>query len=270
MNIPRPKPREAAIVSPRESVRKRALQLGLKPAGLKLPFQVLLSLSVGATRPMIDLVRAREIPWLYRARPLYAGSLQGSPIGVIWAAPGSPLVTVVMEDLVACGVTRFVGVGTLGAIQPAIQPGDLIIPSAAVRDEGTSYHYLSKNEQARPAKRVLKALVDSCKETSVTYHVGPVWTTDAPYRETRSRIEYFRRRGVLGVDMESSAIFSIGKYRRVGAGCILVAGENLNKSNPLPPFYRDELAESLTNAVKIAAKSVERLIALKNTGSRYS
>jgi len=104
----------------------------------------------------------------------------------------------------------------------------------------------------------------------VTYHVGPVWTTDAPYRETRSRIEHFRRRGVLGVEMESSAIFSIGKYRRVSTGCILVAGENLNKSNPLTPFYRDELAKSLTNAVKIAAKSVERLITPRRTGSPYS
>lgn len=174
------------------------------------------------------------------------------------------MVTVVMEDLIACGVRRFIGVGTLGAIQPSIEPGDLIIPSAGVRDEGTSYHYLSKNEEARPAKIILNALVDSCKEAGVTFHMGPVWTTDAPYRETRSKIEYFRRRGVLGVEMESSAIFSIGKYRRVGTGCILVAAENLNRSNPQPPFYRDQLAKPLTAAVKIAAKSVERLIVPKS------
>ena len=155
MNIPRPKPREAAIITPRESVRKRAAQLGLKQA-LKLPSQVLLSLSVGATQPMIDLVRAREIPWLYRARPLYTGRIGRTPIGMIWAAPGSPLVAIVTEDLVACGVRRFVGVGTLGAIQPSIQPGDLIIPSAAVRDEGTSYHYyrrMSKHVLPRGSSR---------------------------------------------------------------------------------------------------------------------
>ncbi len=262
MRIPRPRTHEAAVVNPVESVRKRARLLGLKPADLKLPHQFLLSLSVGATQPMINLVRAREVPWLYRARPLYVG--RRDPTGVIWAAPGSPLAAVVMEDLVACGARQFLGVGTLGAIASSIEPGDLVIPSLALRDEGTSYHYLSKSEQALPAKRVLDALVRSSEEEGVTFHVGPVWTTDAPYRETRSRIAYFRRIGVLGVEMESSAIFSIGKYRSVETGCILVAGENLNNSNPLPPFYRDELATSLTTAVKIAAKTLKQLKARKN------
>ena len=253
ITIPREKFAEPPVVGPRESVRSRAKQLNVR---LRLPNFFLLSLSVGATPLLVDAVSAKEVPWIYKARPLYIGRIGNLRVGVIWAAPGAALTSVVMEDMIASGVTTFIGVGTLGAIQPFVETGDIIVPSLAVRDEGTSHHYLPKHEAARPSRKTFKAIVDSCRKSARKHHTGPIWTTDAPYRETKSKIRHFRRKGVLGVDMETSAIFSLGKYRKVETGCILVAGENLNRTNPPGPFYRDELRKSLSHAVDIAVESV--------------
>jgi uridine phosphorylase len=257
ITIPKPRFGEPPVVTPRDSVLSRSQQLSLK---LQLPSYFLMSLSVGATSLLVNALNAKEIPWLYTARSLYVGKVGKTPVGVIWAAPGAPLIAVVMEDIIASGARVVIGVGTLGAIQPSIQAGDLIIPSAALRDEGTSYHYLPKDKRAYPTREVLKAIVDSCEESQFKPLIGPVWTTDAPYRETKSKIRHFQRRGVLGVDMETSMIFSMGIYRRIETGCILVAGENLTRPNPPGPFYRDELRKSLSDAVKIGIASVRKLI----------
>lgn len=208
------------------------------------------------TIPLVDAVEAKEVPWIYRARPLYIGRIGRTRVGVIWAAPGAALTSVVMEDLIASGVTSFIGVGTVGAIQSFIGTGDLIVPSMAVRDEGTSHHYLPRDDVARPSGKTFKMIVDSCEKSGFKHYVGPIWTTDAPYRETKSKVRHFKREGVLGVDMETSIIFSLGIYRRVETGCILVAGENLNRPNPPGPFYRDELRKSVSHAVNIAVNSV--------------
>lgn len=216
----------------------------------------LLLLSVGATDLLVKAVGAKEVPWIYRARPLHIGKIGRKRVGIMWAAPGAPLTAVVMEDLIASGVTNFTGVGTLGTIQPFVRTGDLIVPSLAVRDEGTSHHYLPKGRAARPSRRTFKMIMDSCAKFGWKHYGGPIWTIDAPYRETRSKVHHFRRQGILGVDMETSVIFSLGIYRRVQTGCILVGGENLNRQSPPGPFYRDELRKSLSHAVNIAVESI--------------
>lgn len=260
MRRPRPDLSEEPLISPRESVWKRARRLGLKRQALRLPKMFLLSLNVGATPLLVEETGAREVPWIYGARPLYIGRVARISVGVIWAAPGAPLATVVMEDLVACGVKEFVGVGSAGAIQPFIDVGDCIVPSSAIRDEGTSYHYLPPGEEALPDKRVAGLIAESCKEFGVTSHVGPVWTTDAPYRETPSKIAFFQRKGVLGVDMETSALFSLGMYRRVKVGCILAALDNLTRPRTsVGPFYTKESKGNMLRTVRISLRTVEKL-----------
>jgi len=125
----------------------------------------------------LDLQSAPFIHWNYFR----------DSVGIIWAASEAPLATVVMEDLIACGAKLFIGVGLLGAIQPSINTGHYVIPSSAVRDEGTSYQYLPKNVEALSSKEIIRSLKDSCEEFKVRYHIGPIWTTDAPYRETKSK-----------------------------------------------------------------------------------
>jgi len=259
IKVPRPKFIEKPLISPRQSIQTVARHSGLKLKDLKVPKYILLCLSVGAIQPLIEETRAEEVAWIYRARPLYVGNVSEIPVGVIWAAPGAPLAAMVMEDLIACGAKVFIGVGLSGAIEPHINSGDFIIPSLAVRDEGTSYHYLPKNVEALPSKGIIHALKDSCRESKVRYYVGPIWTTDAPYRETRSKINYFQRKGILAVDQESSAIFSVGIYRKVRVGCILVASTNLTQPKATIGFYTEMLRDKMFRVAETSTKTIVKL-----------
>lgn len=257
--MPKPNYGEKPLISPWQSIQMIAKRLHLKSKDLKVPKYILLSLSVGAIQPLISETKAEEVAWIYRARPLYVGNVSGNPVGIIWAAPGAPLATMIMEDLIACGAKLFIGVGLLGAIQPSINVGDYVIPSLAVRDEGTSYHYLPKNVDALSSKEIIHCLQDSCEEFKVRYYVGPIWTTDAPYRETKSTINRFQRKGVLGVDAESSAIFSLGIYRKVKVGCVLVASTNLTCPRATLGLYTENLKDAMLRAVRISTKAIRKL-----------
>jgi uridine phosphorylase len=203
------------------------------------------------------MTEAKEKRWIYRARPLFVGRVGGSPAGVIWAAPGAPLAAMVMEDLIACGARVFVGVGLASAIQPSVKLKDLILPSVAVRDEGTSHHYLPKECPAVPTKTILDNLGGACRKAGVRYHVGPVWSSDAPYRETPSKLDYYRRSGVLGVDMETSAIFSVASYRGVSSGCVLVVSSNLSLKKRGIGFYQEDLSGSIITTIKCSIEAAK-------------
>lgn len=259
IKVPRENYTEKPLISPRQSIEMIAKSRRSKLKDVKVPKYILLSLSVGATHLLIRETKAEEVTWIYRARPLYVGSISGNLVGMMWAAPGAPLATMIMEDLIACGAKLFIGVGLLGAIQPSINVGDYVIPSLAVRDEGTSYHYLPKDVKAFSSKKVIHFLKDSCEEFKAKYYIGPIWTTDAPYRQTKSKINYFQQKGVLGVDMESSAIFSLGIYYKLKVGCILVASGNLTRPRATMGFYTEKLRDTMLEAIKISAKAIRKL-----------
>lgn len=259
MKIPEEKYSEPPLKTPEQSVHLKAKAYGLKTEDLKVPKYIVLSLTVVATRLLVERVNAKPVPWVYRARPLHVGEVEGIRVGVIWAAPGAPLATFVMEDLIACGARVFIGVGLLGAIQPNIQIGDLIIPVETVRDEGTSLHYLPKDVKAVPSENVVSALKDACKKFGAKCRTGPVWTTDAPYRETQSKIKHFQTQGVLGVDMETSAIFSLAIYRNVEAGCLLVTSDDLPTLTSVRGLETPNLKQAMENAVKIVTETVKIL-----------
>ena len=263
VTLPKPNFREKPITTPRQSIKRRAQRLGLMLKDVECPRTVLLSLNVGATPALIQKTRAREIPWVYAARPLHVGKVGRKSVAVIWAAPGAPLATVVTEDLIACGAEQFIGVGSLGAIQPFIGVGDQVVPTMAVREEGTSQHYLPPRVEAKADTKLVAVLSESCGELGVQCHAGPVWTTDAPYRETPSKIAHFRRKGILGVDMESSALFSIGIFHRMRVATILAASSNLVVPEArLGPSYIEGSLKSrnaVTTAVEVSVKAVGRV-----------
>lgn len=253
ISLPRENYKEEPVATPSETVRNLATSHGLNPDNLRVPKDTILSLSVGVTQRLIERTGAKQVEWIYRARPFYIGETEGTKIGIIWAAPGAPLATHVMEDLVACGATRFTGIGLLASIQTSVGVGDIVIPSSAVRDEGTSYHYLPREVAATATKSMLQRLRNSSERLGIEASVGPVWTTDAPYRETHSKIEHFRRNGVLGVDMETSAIFSLALYRRVAAANLLIAsGTLIERGRRNAGFYQEALDKPIDKAIAIA------------------
>jgi uridine phosphorylase len=142
---------------------------------------------------------------------------------------GAPYTVLVFENLIARGARHFIFFGWCGAVSRNIAIGDIIIPTAAVIDEGTSRHYAADvNRAAVPSVTLLEKIRTSFNKTTLPVHRGLVWTTDAIYRETKQKVSYFQQKKVLAVEMEVSALFTVGSFRRVDTAAILVVSDEIS------------------------------------------
>jgi uridine phosphorylase len=178
--------------------------------------------------------------WMYRNNPLYCASAEGHPVSLLDAPAGAPATVAMMEEMVACGARVFLGAGGAGSLQPHAPVGTILIPTTCIREEGTSGHYLNAEETVEASPRLLTIAKQACEEEGIPPLVGPHWTTDAPYRELVGKIESYRRQGVLGVDMETSAMYALGKVRTVDVCNLLVVGDELWQEWK-PEFYSAKL-----------------------------
>ena len=149
-------------------------------------------------------------------------------IGVAGPAVGAPQAVMILEKLIALGARRVIFLGWTGGLNPALSPGDLILPDEAISEEGTSRHY-SDERRPRPSFSLLNDLKEIMKQEGLSYHQGPVWTTDAPYRETIDKVRAFQSQGVLGVDMETSAVFTVSAFRGIEVAALLIVSDDLSK-----------------------------------------
>jgi uridine phosphorylase len=109
-----------------------------------------------------------------------------------------------------------------------IAAGDIVIPTSAVRDEGTSYHYLPPTREVTPTVRVVNLLNDVVEEHKCRYVLGKTWTTDAIYRETRGKRARRWQEGCITVEMEASALFAVAQFRAVEIGLLLSAVDDIS------------------------------------------
>jgi uridine phosphorylase len=140
---------------------------------------------------------------------------------------GAPYAVMLAESLIAWGARQIVFLGWCGALSKPVEIGDLVLPTSAHIDEGTSHHYLPDIRESFPSALLVKHLSEICASDGLVIHKGPVWTTDAPFRETSDKVLACQRRGVLAVEMEASGLFSVGAFRRVDVAAVLVASDDL-------------------------------------------
>ncbi len=114
-----------------------------------------------------------------------------------------------------------------GSAGRAIDVGDIVVPSSAIRDEGSSHHYLRPAREVAPTRRALAAIEAALRENHHDYVCGKTWTTAAVYRETPQRVNRLRREGCVVVDMEAAAFFAVARFRRVECAQILYGGDSL-------------------------------------------
>ncbi|MFX1511101.1 MAG: nucleoside phosphorylase [Promethearchaeota archaeon] len=163
--------------------------------------------------------------------PLYKISFKSLKIVCAFIPVGSAAAGMRFEELIACGLTHAILVGGAGVLDPQIQRGTLIIPMKALRDEGTSFHYQTPSRYARSSEKVSQSLRKTLLETRKNFLEGTTWTTDAPYRETYGKIRQYRAEGIVSVDMEASALFSIARFRKIDLGALFVAGDCIGGEN---------------------------------------
>ena len=105
--------------------------------------------------------------------------------------------------------------------------GDIVVCDRAIRDEGTSHHYLPPDTYAHASPAATARLVDALQATGTPHSVGTSWTTDAPYRETIAEVQHYQAEGVLAVEMEAAALFAVAAYRGVEMGALLTISDTL-------------------------------------------
>jgi uridine phosphorylase len=111
---------------------------------------------------------------------------------------------------------------------PNLAMGQVVIPTAAVRDEGTSYHYLPASREVAPTADAVEAIVRTLDAHGIPHVAGKTWTTDGVYRETRERVRRRVAEGCLTVEMEAAAFFAVAQFRGVSFGQMLYAGDDLS------------------------------------------
>jgi uridine phosphorylase len=165
--------------------------------------------------------------WAHGKHPIYEIEHRGQRLAVMHQGVGAPLAAGLFEEAIALGGRRFVAVGGAGALTPELVLGHAIVVSSAVRDEGTSFHYIAPSRTIDADAVGVAALEATLREADVPFVTGRTWTTDAPYRETRTCVTRRVDEGCLTVEMEASAFIAVARYRGVGFAQVLYAGDSL-------------------------------------------
>lgn len=165
---------------------------------------------------------------------------------------GSPVVATLLEELIAFGVKKFISIGTAGTLQKSIKVGSLMVCEKAIRDEGTSHHYLKHSKYAYASKDITNKIKKSLEKFKQKYFVGTSWTIDAPYRETVAEVKQYQKEGVATVEMEASALFSVAQYRNIELGAIFTISDSLAELEWKPKFHLKKTKTGLEILYKVA------------------
>jgi len=169
-----------------------------------------------------------ENRWEDGPHPIYEIEYQGQRLAFYHPGVGAPMAAGTLEEAIAFGCRKFIACGGAGVLDQAIAAGNLVVVNSAVRDEGSSYHYLPPSREVETEESVLNAIVNELKARNLHFHSGKTWTTDAPYRETPAKISKRRAEGCLTVEMECAAMLAVAKFRQVLFGQILYGGDDLS------------------------------------------
>jgi uridine phosphorylase len=157
--------------------------------------------------------------------PIHVFDYEGVDIAFVFPGIASPHAASILEFMIAFGGEYFISIGGAGTLSKDIKRGDIVLPTMALRDEGTSFHYQEPSRYSYPSGLMLEYIRKSLGENNVSFREGGTWTTDAFFRETVEKVEEFYREGCLTVEMEASALFSVAKYRNKHIGGLITAGD---------------------------------------------
>ncbi len=153
--------------------------------------------------------------------------ISGRRLAVLQPGVGAPQAAAFLEEVIAMGCTRIIACGGAGALIPDLVRGHAVVVGSAVRDEGTSYHYVRASRTINADPHVVALMRSRLKHEGIAHVVGRTWTTDAFYREARARADRRVAEGCVVVEMEAAALFAVARYREATFGHLLMAGDSL-------------------------------------------
>jgi uridine phosphorylase len=233
------------VVNPQKTARSAELGSVAVMAATKVDFQYLCE---------ILNFTENDFQYLFQSR-LYSDRHNAAGYSVTGPFVGAPYAVMLLENLIARGARQFIFLGWCGAISDNVKIGDMILPTAAYIDEGTSKHYGATDNLQLPATSTMGSQIRQALENNDRdYHEGTVWTTDAVYRETRLEVAAHQQNGILAVEMEFSALLSVAQFRGVDLAGILVVSDELSSLNWRPGFKHDRFVQSRKTACRLVAE----------------
>lgn len=197
--------------------------------------------------------------WWYNDRiPLHIGTFQDVEIALAINFVGAPAAAMVFEELIACGARQIYEVGTAGGLQHSLAPGDIVIATEAKCDEGTTCQYFRRRTTLASSLLLRRLVVQALNENHICHYEGPVLTTDGVYRETRNKLAEFRETGVLAIDMETSALYSVARHRGVKIASALVISDLLTASGWQPAFGDPRVSRNARVLSRIVVDAISK------------
>ena len=200
----------------------------------------------------------RHDGWVCYHTDLYVFEEGGLTLGVVGCAVGSSFAVLVAEELFASGCRLLISVTSSGQIVPVQAPPYFITIDRALRDEGTSYHYLPPAAYSHAPEASIGALEGAFDDLDVAVMRGSTWTTDAPFRETEDAIESMRERGLLAVEMEAAALYAFAAARGKAVVCF---AHVTNQMGQIEGDFEKGHADGTTDALRVVVRAAERLMA---------
>ena len=207
------------VFSPVELLNAVRAQRGLD--GEKPPEVCVLDFDGDLTDELVKSGEASPFPgWPCFHTSMWTIEVGSLRYGLIPRTIGGSYAVLVAEQLAACGVRAVVGLASAGRIDPALPLPALVVASRAIRDEGTSYHYLPPTDSVEAWPGAAMILAEELEPLGLTTRIGTVWTTDAPYRETAEQVDRYRIAGVLAVEMQAASLFAFSASRQFPVGLV--------------------------------------------------
>lgn len=173
--------------------------------------------------------RAEPFPsWACFHTTMFSMTLEGVQCGIIARTIGGPYAVLIAEQLHAAGSRLIVGLTSSGRLAPDLPIPCLIVATSAIRDEGTSYHYLPPSSEVVSPTPIVAHLERELSTTGWNVRSGTVWTTDAPYRETQSEIDKWAAEGALAVEMQTASLFAFGTARNANVASVAMVSNAID------------------------------------------
>lgn len=200
--------------------------------------------------------------WACYHTQLYSFRQDGLDFGIVGCAVGASYAVLIAEEMFASGCKLLISVTSAGQIVPLQQPPYFILIDRALRDEGTSYHYLAPSDYADADRMLIMTLDDAFHDFSVPVLTGATWTTDAPFRETQLAIDAMRAQNLLAVEMEASALYAFAQVRHKPVLCFAHVTNQMGRVDG--DFEKGEAdgSKDALNLIAIAARRARTLLGL--------
>ena len=193
--------------------------------------------------------------WACFHTTMHALAVEGTACGIVPRTIGGPYAALIAEQLKSSGAQVVLGLTSAGRVGASVPVPSLVVAKEAIRDEGTSYHYLSADRPAVADSTLADSLIRGLRSLSIPVLSGAVWTTDAPYRETKQQLTKYARQGVLAVEMQAASLFAFAIARRIPVGMVAHVTNAVDQDQA--PFEKGahEFSQRLLEAMCRAAKS---------------